>query len=257
MNKFLFTLLISSIFIGPIFSMDSSSKPEALSEMTRFSSTKEFKECLEKKSFILNAIRTSLHANTALHEMAYPFTDSELEFYNKKHNTSCNKHDIARIHAYNIDLFLRKNSRADTLLKTNRDHLTSGVLAAEAGYLPAMARIMLSNPPDWALMISYLPVEHKKLLIKIFLEHPSNPKIAIPQDLQVDLTQKQMLLLRAWAQNATPSWPHLDREQTKYLFECFLAFDIYKQYQENPNNTKVKKILNSNNTPPNVVPSNC
>lgn len=227
-----------------------------LKQMVRYTTTKEFKSHIENNFSSLTNIRTCIVANTTLHELAYPFADVELETYNNKYNTQYTKHQIAQFHAYKVDLILRKDNADKALTKINNDYLTPGLLAARNGYLPVMARMMLSNPTDWAPMIFCLAHEHKQTLINSFLEYTNNHRpLYIPEDLRVKLTQNQFDYLNQWAISAryqsesklskdqSDSWSQLNREQIKYLCECYLSIDIRKQYDQNPDHPVAKAAL--------------
>lgn len=250
MNKVLLVLFTSSFFarIALCMSTQIATQPDPLKQTVRHTTTKEFQSHIEKNLFSLTNSRSQIEANTTLHELAYPFTDAELEMYNVKHKTQYTKQQIAQFHAYKVDLVLRQDNAHKALIKINNNYLTPGLLAAENGYLPVMARMMLSNPSDWALMIFNLAPEHKQTLIKSFLNYTQSPtRLELPEDLKVTLTEKQFNHLEQWAskpfEDQPDSWAQLNREQTKYLFECYLALDIRKQYEANPNHPIAKAAL--------------
>jgi hypothetical protein len=247
MNKQLYAFLIASCFSSIVLTMENPASPkiDELTRMVRQSNAKEFKQDLTEDSYLYSILRTRENGNNAMHEAAYPFSVVDLEAYNIKFKRAYTLHQMARFHAYKVDLLLRDAGTTQLQNETNKQGLTPGVMAARNGYLPAMARIMLSNPHDWAIMIAELASVHKKTVLDSFLNYNTNPKIlGIPEDLRVKLPESKLVALTKWAINishqATPknclerpafSWAQLDREQTKHIFECYLAVDILKQHQ--------------------------
>lgn len=242
MTKITFILLVPFFSISFILCMDTPAKinPDSLTGLVRYSSVKEFQEHFSSRIFDLFSEKD----NTMMHDLAHSFTDAELRFYNEKYKTSFNVHDIARKHAMKVDLLLRNDQYKSLLNTPNKDGITPAILAAQNGYLPVVARFMLSNPANWRMMMAYLPVTCKEHLVSSFLKYIENPQIGIPYDLRITLTENQLSHLKTWAQQVNRAWPHLDQDQTKYLFECYLATDIEQQYRENPKHPLAQAVIN-------------
>lgn len=189
------------------------------------------------------------NGNTPLHEVSYPFySDPENDDQRVIKSLMPNKeHEIARRHAFKADLLLKAGDPTILLATLNSKKESATMVAAKKGYLPVLARLMLSNPTDWPSVIYEIPATQVKTLIDsvtnmMWLRENYKHILLLRQDLHVELSDQQLLNLRSWASNnAHPEknpLAQLDFKSLKYVFECYLTLDIYNQFLQNRNHPR-------------------
>lgn len=255
MNRSYWFLLLSSL-AGPVFAMEQSLAANA-AKIARSGTITEFKDLLIRYCpNTLGNFRLSDNSNL-LHVVAYPFTYQESREYAIAHNANyCFEHDMAREHAYRADLLL-KVCDTKSLFTKNSEGKTPAVLAAETGYLPVLARIMLSSPGNWQSVVSHISADNSDTLISSFLEMMSVKHLypGIRTDLHSKLSQKELIALYKWAQKAqierlalpkNKVLKKLSLDQIQCLCEYYLMYDIHQQYQKHRWHPKVERYFGTN-----------
>lgn len=224
-------------------------------KIARYGTVKEFKEMLDQLSPEQTCnIRLACKSNL-LHALAFPLSPNELYEYNITREKIHYYLDLARIHAIKADILLRKCG--SILFEKNNDGDTPATLAASTGWLPVLARIMLSHPSDWPFFVYKLKSANTLRLTTDFLEMMRVRHLypTISHDLHTELPLKETVALYEWAEKTQEELQakkgtqchlaQLSPKQLAYLFEGYLTYDIYQQYHEYPDHETVKAVFNN------------
>lgn len=246
MNKLIQFSLILFYSTVSSFSMEkpASISPEDIFRTLRIVNADDFKKAIKLISTDqLQNMRIQNNLNI-FHILAFPLSDEEIRYKSDTEKKSYSRAHMARLQAIKADLLLKKIG-ANLLKEKTKEGDTPGMVAAKTSNLRVLARFVLTKSPDELDAIAHLASNcvkriHSDCMQLMMVKH-LYPRIR--QDLQVNLTIPE--LARVYEACESGKNPELSPTQIQYMFEAFLTFDIFKQYEENRTDKRVMAFYDS------------